>query len=136
MWKCDQVLCEITAEIREIVIIIPITNRTYCRTMADKNNVEFAPQSTESTRIPHNDSTKSIVSSENRKPRCSAQRIFISAMDAINHALIIAVTVYLVYYSAKKYNVTNVHVILCTIGVSIPLSWNTRLIFLLLRRLF
>ncbi|CAL1685887.1 unnamed protein product [Lasius platythorax] len=91
--------------------------------MADKNNVELAPQSTESTsRIPHNDSTKSIVSSENRKPRCNAQRIFISAMDAINHALIIAVTVYLVYYSAKKYNVTNVHVILCTIGYVLLMS--------------
>lgn len=93
----------------------------YCRTMADKNNVEL--QLTESTsEIPYNDSTKSIISSENRELRCNIQRIFISAMDAINHALIIGVTGYLVYYSAKKYTVTNVHVILCTIGVSIPLS--------------
>lgn len=89
--------------------------------MADKNNVEL--QLTESTsEIPYNDSTKSIISSENRELRCNIQRIFISAMDAINHALIIGVTGYLVYYSAKKYTVTNVHVILCTIGYVLLMS--------------
>lgn len=89
--------------------------------MTDKNNMELILQSKESTsRL----STESIVNSENRRLGCSAQRIFISAIDAINHALIIAVTTYLVYYTAKnniRY-VTNIHVILCTIGVSIPLS--------------
>lgn len=90
--------------------------------MADKNNMEL--QSKDPTSRLPNVSTKSIVSSENRRLGCSAQRIFISAIDTINHALIIAVTTYLVYYTAKnniRY-VTNIHVILCTIGVSIPLS--------------
>ncbi|KAM0736541.1 hypothetical protein ACS0PU_006190 [Formica fusca] len=91
-------------------------------TMANKNNVELALQSTESSRVPRNDSAKSIVSSENRRPGCNAQHVFIFAMDAINHALIIAVTVYLVYYSAKEHYVTNIHVILCTFGYVLLMS--------------
>lgn len=146
--KFFQKICHVLSSIKMITHsnpekfisnIIPITNCTYCRTMANRNNVELAFQSTESAwRVARNDSVRSIVSSENTRPECSAQRIFISAMDAINHVLIIAVTVYLVYYSAKEHHVTNIHVILCTFGVSIPSTsaWNTRLILLLLRRLF
>ncbi|KAL6429737.1 hypothetical protein ACFW04_007561 [Cataglyphis niger] len=91
--------------------------------MANRNNVELAFQSTESaSRVARNDSAKSIISSENGRPECSAQRIFISAMDAINHVLIIAVTIYLVYYSAKEHHVINIHVILCTFGYVLLMS--------------
>ncbi|GAB1860493.1 Protein SERAC1 [Camponotus japonicus] len=92
--------------------------------MADKNNMELILQSKEPTSGLPNVSTKSIVSSENRRLGCSAQRIFISAIDAINHALIIAVTTYVVYYTAKNniHYVTNIHVILCTIGYILLMS--------------
>lgn len=103
--------------------------------MANKNNGRFPLQSTRSKPgFSHNDS-ESIVSSGNTKSDCTTQRIFVSAMDTINHILIVLVTLYIVYHAAKKYSVTNVHVILCTIGVSILRSWNTHLISVLLPRL-
>jgi len=90
------------------------------KTMADKNNSGFSFQSTESkSEFPHNDSIESIISSKNRKVNCTIQNILVSAMDIINHILIVLVTLYLVYHSAKEYSVLNVHIILCTIGVSI-----------------
>lgn len=104
--------------------------------MTNKNNGGFPLQSTRSKPgFSRNDSTESIVSSGNTKSDCTAQRIFISAMDTINHILIVLVTLYIVYHAAKKYSVTNVHVILCTIGVSILRSWNTHLISVLFPRL-
>lgn len=140
------VLCHIEIELRKseikfyakyislwLIIIIPITNCIYCRTMAKKNNGGFPLQSTGSKPgFSRNDSTESIVSFGNTKSGCTAQSIFVSAMDTINHILIVLVTLYLVYHAAKKYSVTNVHVILCTIGVSILHSWNTHLISVLL----
>ena len=70
----------------------------------------------------HKDSTEDIISSRNRKTNWTAQRIIFSTMDTINHILIVLVTLYVVYHAAKEYSVTNVHVILCTIGVSILCS--------------
>jgi len=97
--------------------------------MMDKNNSGFSFQSTGSKlEFSHNDSIESIISSKNRN--CTIQNIFVSAMDMINHILIVLVTLYLVYHSAKEYSVTNVHVILCTIGVSILCLWNTHSISL------
>ncbi|XP_072746001.1 transmembrane reductase CYB561D2 [Anoplolepis gracilipes] len=92
-------------------------------TMANKVNVELTLQSTESTsRVPRNDSNRSILSTENSRSGCSDQRIFISEMDVINHILIVGVTVFLVYYAAKENHVTNIHVILCTIGYVLLMS--------------
>lgn len=88
--------------------------------MADKDNGKFQLQSTGSkSGFPRNDSAESIVSSGNRQPDCTAQRVVDSALDTINHILIVLVTFYLVYHAAMEYSVTNVHVILCTLGVSI-----------------
>ncbi|XP_018360499.1 PREDICTED: probable ascorbate-specific transmembrane electron transporter 1 [Trachymyrmex cornetzi] len=70
----------------------------------------------------HKDSTEGIVSSGNRKPNSTAQRIIFSTMDTINHILIVLVTLYVVYHAAKEYSVTNVHVILCTIGYILLMS--------------
>lgn len=93
----------------------------YYRTMENKIN-EYPLQSAESElEFPRNDSTENIISSEDTKPSCTTQRVFVSAIDTINHILIASVTLFIVYYAAKEYSVTNVHVILCTIGVSIPL---------------
>jgi len=93
------------------------------KTMVDKHNSGFSLQSTGSkSEFPHNDSTENIISSKNRKLNCTIQNILVSAMDMINQLLIVLVTLFLVYHSAKKYSVTreySVHVILCTIGVSI-----------------
>ncbi|XP_071633566.1 transmembrane reductase CYB561D2 isoform X1 [Temnothorax longispinosus] len=92
-------------------------------TMADKNNGEFQLQSTGSKPgLPRINSTERILSSGNKGPDCTAQRIFVSALDTINHILIALVTVYLVYHAAKEYSVTNVHVILCTIGYVLLMS--------------
>lgn len=104
--------------------------------MANKINAEFSLQSTKSKpEFPRNASTETIISSENMKPDCTAQRIFVSAMDTINHILIVLVTFYIVYHAAKEYSVTSVHVILCTISVSI-LRPNMRLISVLFSHLF
>ncbi|KAG7188864.1 hypothetical protein KM043_008470 [Ampulex compressa] len=43
-------------------------------------------------------------------------------MDLINHGLIVMVTVFLVYHASKEYSVTNVHVILCTLGYILLMS--------------
>ncbi|EZA46745.1 hypothetical protein X777_02190 [Ooceraea biroi] len=88
--------------------------------MAEKNN-GLALQSIESE-IQPGGSLESIVNSENRKANWNTQRIFVSAVDLINHILIVLVTIYIVYHSAKSHYVTNIHVILCTIGVSVPFS--------------
>lgn len=91
--------------------------------MADKNNCEYPIQLTESNPgFSRNESTKSFVSSGNEKPECTTQRILISAMDTVNHILIVLVTIYLVYHAAKEYSVTNIHVILCTIGYVLLMS--------------
>lgn len=96
--------------------------------MEDKNNGGLKFQSTGSKlEIQLDDSAESIAGPENTRRRkalvsCAAQRAFVIAVDVINHALIILVTSYLVYHSAKTihiYYVTNVHLILCTIGVRI-----------------
>ena len=86
----------------------------------NKNNGGFPLQSMGiKSWFPHKDSTEGIVSSGNRKPNWTAQHIIFSTMDTINHILIVLVTLYVVYHAAKEYSATNVHVILCTIGVSI-----------------
>ncbi|XP_011870318.1 PREDICTED: cytochrome b561 domain-containing protein 2-like isoform X1 [Vollenhovia emeryi] len=91
--------------------------------MADKNNDGFQLQSTGSKpKFPRNGSTESIISSENREPDCTAQRVFVSAIDTINHILISLVTLFLVYHAAKEYSVPNIHVILCTIGYVLLMS--------------
>ncbi|EGI58377.1 hypothetical protein G5I_13527 [Acromyrmex echinatior] len=89
--------------------------------MMNKNNGGFSLQSMESKSwFLHKDSTEDIGSSGNRKPNWTAQRIILFTMDTINHILIVLVTLYIVYHAAKKYlSVTNVHVILCTIGSQI-----------------
>lgn len=72
--------------------------------------------------FPRNNSTENIVSSEDTKPNCTTQRVFVSAIDTINHILIASVTLFIVYHAAKTYSVTNVHVILCTIGYVLLMS--------------
>ncbi|XP_039310863.1 uncharacterized protein LOC105194724 isoform X2 [Solenopsis invicta] len=91
--------------------------------MVVENNGGFSLESTRSkSGFPRNDSTEIIISSVDRKPNCTAQHILISAMDAINHILIVLVTFYLVYHAAKEYSVTNIHVILCTFGYVLLMS--------------
>ncbi|XP_018312179.1 probable ascorbate-specific transmembrane electron transporter 2 isoform X2 [Mycetomoellerius zeteki] len=91
--------------------------------MMNKNNSGFSLQSmgTKSW-FSHEDSTEGIISSGDKKPNWSAQRIVFSTMDTINHVLIVLVTLYIVYHAAKEYSVTNVHVILCTIGYVLLMS--------------
>lgn len=92
-------------------------------TMEDKNNAVLALRpTTAKLEIQSGDAAESTVSSENqRRTGRTAQRVFVTALDVINHALIILVTSYLAYYAGKQYSITNVHVILCTIGVCITL---------------
>ncbi|XP_032691611.1 probable ascorbate-specific transmembrane electron transporter 1 [Odontomachus brunneus] len=94
--------------------------------MEDKNNGGLKFQSTGSKlEIQLDDSAESIADPENtrrRKMDCTAQRVFVTAVDMFNHALIILVTSYLVYHAAKQCYVTNVHVILCTIGYVLLMS--------------
>ncbi|KAL0115836.1 hypothetical protein PUN28_011009 [Cardiocondyla obscurior] len=91
--------------------------------MGDKaKESEFTLQSTKSE-LSRNYSTKSIVSSDNKEPDYSAECIFFSILDMINHLLIVLVTLFIVYEGAKEYyNVTNIHVILCTIGYILLMS--------------
>ncbi|KYM94524.1 PREDICTED: cytochrome b561 domain-containing protein 2 [Cyphomyrmex costatus] len=89
----------------------------------DKNNSGLSLQSMESKSwFPREDSTERIVSSENKELNWTVQRILISAIDTINHILIGLVTLYIVYHATKEYSVTNVHVILCTIGYVLLMS--------------
>lgn len=72
--------------------------------------------------IQSSDSTENL-NFEGRKLSCSTRRIIISILDTINHALIIMLTVYLIYKSLKaKYTVTTIHLILCTIGYVLLMS--------------
>lgn len=93
--------------------------------MEGKNNGGLKLQSTGSKlEIQSADSAESVAGPGNtrrRKPGCTVQHVFVAVVDLINHALIVLVTFYLVYHAAKQYYVTNVHVILCTIGVGIQL---------------
>ncbi|XP_025163729.1 cytochrome b561 domain-containing protein 2 isoform X2 [Harpegnathos saltator] len=98
-------------------------------TMEDKNNGGITLQSTRSKlEIESGSSAESIASPgepENRRRRktgWAAQRVFVTAVDLINHALIILVTSYLVYVASDRYSVTNVHIILCTIGYILLMS--------------
>ncbi|XP_036141120.1 uncharacterized protein LOC105834815 isoform X3 [Monomorium pharaonis] len=91
-------------------------------TMAAKSNDGQFQSTISKSGFPRNDSTKNIISSENKKSDCTAQRIFVSGMDTINHILIVLVTFYLVYHAAKEYSVTNIHVLLCSIGYVLLMS--------------
>lgn len=91
--------------------------------MASGNNDKLVLESIRSiSKIQPNDSTENI-NVDDKNSNYSNRCLITSVLDVTNHALIVIMTVYLIYNTLKaKYTVTSIHLILCTIGVSIPFS--------------
>ncbi|XP_076749491.1 transmembrane reductase CYB561D2 [Xylocopa sonorina] len=64
-------------------------------------------------------SSNDSVDSDALGTRCSK---YIKTIDAVNHVLIVSLTVFTLFHSMQVYNVMNLHVSLCTLGYVLLMS--------------
>ncbi|XP_029042569.1 probable transmembrane reductase CYB561D1 [Osmia bicornis bicornis] len=71
---------------------------------------------------PPSSSSDSSNNLETTSGRRSMYGTCVTAVDLINHILIVGVTVFLLYYSMRSFGVTDLHVTLCTVGYVLLMS--------------
>lgn len=67
--------------------------------------------------VPSTSSSSSATDLENSPAKWSVYSISVTAIDLVNHVLIICVTVFLLSCSLLSLTPMNLHVTLCTLGV-------------------
>ncbi|XP_076678760.1 transmembrane reductase CYB561D2 [Andrena cerasifolii] len=72
--------------------------------------------------VPSTSSSSSATDLENSPAKRSIYSISVTAMDLVNHVLIICVTVFLLSYSLQSFTTMNLHVTLCTLGYVLLMS--------------